>query len=98
MINLFRQLFGRLMHTDDVPVAAPEMLRDLLLLTGDADAYGVTVEEIAGWAAAERRAVEKWAVAVHLRASDHDDAAVPLVPDVICERHAAFVARCYEGG
>lgn len=94
LVSLAQRAFQR---TPEPELAASDVLRDMLLLTGDDDAYGVSVDEIDGWTAADRLAVEEWATMVHLRASDHDDLPLPAVPEVIRQRHAESWARRAEG-
>lgn len=59
----------------DQPVTN-DVLRDMLLLA-DRD---VSIEAIAKVTSSEREAAERWAAAVHLAASDHDDVDVPEEP------------------
>lgn len=77
----------------------PKVVRDLLLLvlsdatiTGlsdrprdDADFYEPLDRLVESWDAETRTAVVRWASAVHLVASDHDDVEIPPEPLVITE-------------
>lgn len=62
-----------------------EVLRDLLLLVGRELPWG----HFNVWSECDRRAVEKWAIACHLRASDNA-VRIPREPQV------AQVLRCSE--
>lgn len=80
---------GRLvLPGDDSRPAPPEVkaeaLRDLLLLVDDEfPAHLPVLATIRSWSTETQRDVQRWAMAVHLVASDNDDVEIPPMPEVL---------------